>query len=72
MSCRILGEISNITRRNLETAIINRGRIKFRSWKNMNKKLHQIDAVSNVQYVTAAAQVQQHNCKEYEGKITQR
>ena len=38
MSRRKLGEISNITRRNSETTIINHGRIKFRSWKNMNNK----------------------------------
>jgi hypothetical protein len=34
----------------------------------MNNKNHQIDALSLVQYVTAAAEVQQHNCKEYEKK----
>ena len=32
------------------------------------KKEHQIDALSLVQYVTAAAEVQQCNCKEYERK----
>jgi len=32
------------------------------------KKDHQIDALSLVQYVTAAAQVKQHDCKEYERK----
>ena len=47
MSCRKLGEMSNTTRRNLETSINNHGRIKFRSWKNMNKKKkeHQNDAL---------------------------
>jgi len=34
-----------------------------------NKKEHQSDALSPVQYVTAEAEVQQHSCKEYEGKI---
>jgi hypothetical protein len=69
MSCRKLGEISNITRRNLQTGIVNHGRTKYRSWKNMsNKKEHQSDALSLVKFVTAAAQVQQHNCKEYEKK----
>ena len=43
---------------------------QFKSWKNMNnKKEHQSDALSPVQYVTAEAEVQQHSCKEYEGKI---
>jgi hypothetical protein len=36
MSCRKLSEISNNTRRNLETTVINHGMIKFGSWKNMN------------------------------------
>jgi hypothetical protein len=68
MSCRKLGEISNITRRNLESTIISHGRVKFRSWKNINiykKKEHRSDDLSPVHYVTAAAQVQQHNCKRY-------
>jgi hypothetical protein len=38
MPCRKLGEMSNITRRDLETSINNHGRIKFRSWKNMNNE----------------------------------
>jgi hypothetical protein len=49
MSYRKLGEVSNVTGRNWETAIINHGRTKFRSWKNMNKqKQHQSDALSLV------------------------
>jgi len=36
------------------------------------EKEHQNDALSLVQYVTAAAEVQQHNCEGYGGKMTQR
>jgi len=39
---------------------------------NNKKKEHQSDALSLVQYATAAAQVQQHNCNECEEKMTQR
>jgi len=43
--------------------------IKLGSWKNMNNKKEQYsDAMSLVQYTSAAAQVQQHSCKEYERK----
>jgi hypothetical protein len=69
MSYRKLGEVSDITGRNWETAIINHGRTKFKSCKNMNKqKEHQNDALSLVKYVTSEANVQEHNCKEYEKK----
>jgi hypothetical protein len=63
MSCRKMGEISNITRSNLETTINSHGRIKFRSWKNMKiiRKIAPKCCLVTVQYVTAAAQVQQHN-----------
>ena len=39
---------------------------------NNKKKEHQSDALSLVQYVAAAAQVQHHNFKEFEEKMTQR
>jgi hypothetical protein len=69
MFYRKLGEVSNITRRNSETMIINHGRTKFRSWKNMNKKkVLQSYTLSLVKYVTSEAQVHKHNCKEYEKK----
>jgi hypothetical protein len=32
------------------------------------KKEQQSDALSLLQYATSAAQVQEHNCKEYEEK----
>jgi hypothetical protein len=38
MSYRQLDEISNNTRRNLETTVINHGRIIIRSWKNSDNK----------------------------------
>jgi hypothetical protein len=37
---------------------------------NNKEKGHQSDVLSLVQYATAAAQVQQHNCKEYKKKMT--
>ena len=36
------------------------------------EKEHQNDVLSPVQCVTAAAEVQQHNCEGYGGKMTQR
>jgi len=73
MSFRKLGEVSNITRRNSEITIISRGRTKFNLGKNMNKKkVLQSYTLSLVKYVISEAELHEHNCKEYEKRITKR
>ena len=41
---RKLGDVSDTTRRNSKTNIINQRRAKFRCWKNTNEKEHQNEA----------------------------
>jgi len=70
MSCRKLGEMSNITRRNLETSVNSHGSIKFRCWKNMNKK--QIITLSLVQYILQQLKCNSITVRNMKEKMTHR